>query len=267
MFARSNWPNIPPHGTPINLGHPLARSLVACHLLNTPAKVYDQLRPACIAGFGSSTLLTPNGAYFNNAQSYAIHSSYGPNQYSGPDVSGGPFSVMVVCTPTVAGALYGVSDVASIRQMFSVQVFDMTTITFVFWFDDLAVAVPNMAGKRCVIVATFDTANTQRIYYNGVDKGSRTAGGTLALSNLVWGVGGFPPNTFLYTYGGTIEAVYVWKRCLLPGEIFQLSATPYAFFKSNPLRPWAVFPIERNMSHNLRTNKLRPAIFSPGNAR
>ena len=228
IFPKRWSPNVlPPTGVRVQQGHPLAQELVGCWLFNEGSKaVHDLSKSKFSSNFSSS-----NWGY--DAQGFAVTTGGIviddlldlPATYN--------FTIWCRCArrnsyAVRASIAWGGTD-------------DLIMVPFdssggdgmrVFW-RDVGGSLIDQNGVTLAETGLHDFAflsrasNDHRGYVDGVEVDTSTNTGTAGPFNSLW-LGAWKDGGQDFS-NGTIQAVYIWARALLPTELQTLHVDPWAF--------------------------------------
>lgn len=159
---------------------------------------------------------------------------------TGPDLSGGPFTISFLFNSPLSGegCCVGVGTATSTDQLIHLTVGNNGggDVKFGMWSDDLQffTSPAIVANTTYRLTFTMDAAKLQNVYVNGVSEATRTAGGFYS-GNSTWNIGR-RGNGDTY-YGGIVYDVFAWRGiALTPTQIVQHYNDPYATLVVRPLR-------------------------------
>lgn len=231
-----SWISKPPLGSQINWGHPLAKGLVGCWLMNEGAGGIIQDIARKNKGVLSSGMVWLGGKpKFNGSSSINCGNS---SVLAPPEIT-----VFVVASTTITTGLQQPifeKDYTSAAEPYYVWrlSFGRSTDTPSGRID----AQWNQGGTRYYIlgsegVKTGEKAylaltiksGTQKLYKNGRVIASATNSGAITNynTNAYFGISVTNPGTFT----GIVDLGYVFNRALSPSEVQQLYAEPYGFIR------------------------------------
>lgn len=232
------WHRKPPVGAQIRRGHPLTHGLVAGYVFNEAGgKTCHDITQVHnlrldLTGLGWSTKngvanvdLTNNSAalmYFGNT--------------IGALALNGTFTIAFHFTPTAVSANQSIllSNDSSARVM-ALGIWGATNKVFITEQNQAVIGSTTStiaAGQRVHIAWTFDSANNNRLYYDGrLDATFNRAFGSPVTAQYYIG----SPNLANAPANFVLENFYVYNRALAANEVSRLSQEPYSFLGSTPL--------------------------------
>lgn len=218
----------PPLGTQINSGHPLAKGLVGCWLMNEGGgnKIYDLSINNALGTLQNSPPWVAGTAFDNYELSFTSTSS----QYVSINklLQLADFTVSLWLTATDFASSYVVLSYSANGQSF---IGTLTSNTVISYRNESTVlrsfTVPALTAKKLYHLVLTRTGSTNRCYINTVESstGVITDSGTFNLDSIGYT---FTPSL---SWNGHVNNVLIYNRGLSPSEIRQLYAQPFAFMR------------------------------------
>lgn len=251
VMATTPWTTKPPLGSTINWGHPLAKGLVGCWLMNEGSG--RKVKDAALKNDGiiTNALWKPTrrgvGLYFDGTGDYVLVPD---NPQLDVGISDLTISTWINLSSIAANKGVVVKRDANSLNAIGYETLFLSTGEYRFQFSDgtanrLFVATTtqyeNTGWRNFVVVLDRDNAVGMKIYVDNILKASdnpTAQQGSLASSiNLYFGtqyVGGSPAGSLL----GEMGQVTLYNRALTPSEIQQLYQEPYCFIEYKPWTMW-----------------------------
>jgi len=238
----------PPIGAKLNYGHPLAKGLIGCWLFNEMSgnKVFDysgQSKHGTITNSPVQTAVSgwsagPHGGEraFDGSDDYV-------DIIGGIDLANSEFTIITsIKTSTFGSRMFlSVGSVAATDKLLHFRLLSATSFLFGMYGDDLTVNLTNMSNKQTHIAATLTTERLQNVYQDGINSGSRTAGGMFS-GNTTCPIGTGNTGSGWEWYSGRMSFLFIYKRALSAAEIAHHCAFPFCMFDIQFQNYWGVEP-------------------------
>lgn len=243
----------PPYATRFTAGDPLAQGLCFATLLNELGGVRVQSLVDGVGGtFAGTVLPSWSGQYWNpgTATGSPRGVNFGATMAQTVDLGLGAFTLAARVLPSASfstsGGLARRNDGNTVNAGWEVLcASNGTTLSIERATTNLAAktnaSISTSAGVWTTVVVVYLgdlTAANVKIYYNGQLQTINTAVngtgvmGSDAAQSFILGEANFTQqSTAAGPFQGLMDYCYIWRRALIPSEVYQLQADPYSMFR------------------------------------